>query len=134
MIVSASEHLGGQFSRFLYHHAPGEVRSSIRRHGLLPHDPFDPEIHEDRGDAPEGVYMGDLKGEGHSTVLGRHGPASRGHDVWRVDTEGISRIYPDPDDREGYWGFHYTPDRIPPENIKLVRKAKHHPRQGTFSV
>lgn len=109
--MAAGDHLGVQF---MYHHSSPENRESIGAHGLWPSNPFDPEIHEHEGMAPTGVYMGKYRSEIDQTA--------HGQDLWRVNATGLD-TREDPDDPNHEYGFHYSANTIPPNRLKLVKKA-----------
>jgi 2'-5' RNA ligase len=83
---------------------------------LQPHDPQERsakgmDIPEE--DTPHGVYLGPYD---HIGIHRRH------HDIWAVDTNQV-HLHHDPDDRDNFWGFHYSRHPIPPEAMKLIHRA-----------
>jgi 8-oxo-dGTP pyrophosphatase MutT (NUDIX family)/GNAT superfamily N-acetyltransferase len=106
----------GIIGKYLYHHSPPENRASIMEHGLQPHDPQESsakgsDIPEE--DTPHGVYLGP-----YDSIS----PHKSHHDIWAVDSNQV-HLHHDPDDRENYWGFHYSEHPIPPDAMHLVHRA-----------
>lgn len=108
--MAASDKLGKQF---LYHEAHLNDRESIRELGLRPGKPIGMggQIY------PAGVY---LSPHGSSEYGSSMNDSSHfGYDRWRADVTGLN-VQRDPMQETS---AHYTPDPIPPERIKLVKRG-----------
>lgn len=102
--------------KHLYHETPVSNRESIRQHGLRP----GPGVQFHTGtQAPPGTYLSPPgRSEYGSSIVGHDGPWF-GMDRWRVHAEGLD-VRPDPTQPNGAF---YTPDHIPPERLRLAKKA-----------
>ena len=106
---------GDVIGKYLYHHSPVRNRASIAREGLQPRDPQRRSARGmgiPRSQTPEGVYFGP-----------RDSRTTGGMDVWAVDTNKVS-LRQDPDDRDNYWGFHYSEGPVPADALRLVHRGK----------
>jgi len=108
--VPATEHLGRQF---LYHEAHLNDRESIREQGLRPGRPIS------MGDKmyPAGVYLSKHGASEYGSSM--NDSSHFGYDRWRADVTGLN-VHTDPMQPES---AHYTPDTIPADRIKLVKKG-----------
>jgi hypothetical protein len=102
--------------KHLYHESHLNDRESIQREGLRANKPFTPQIGEDV--YPHGVYLSTPKGSEYGSSV--HDSSHFGYDRWRVNMEGLEHHKdPDPLHETSY----YTPQSIPPERLKLVKKG-----------
>ena len=102
--------------KFLYHESPAANREDILREGLKPGKG---EASYAGPNAPAGVYMSPHKySEYGSSYPGHDGPWF-GFDRWRVNVEGLD-VHADPTQPNS---AHYHPGHIPPERLRLAKKA-----------
>jgi hypothetical protein len=107
--VAAHEHVNKQ--QFMYHESHLNDRESIRREGLRPATPYA------ASDLPAGVYMSPHHVSEYSSSMN---PASHfGYDRWRVNVTGLDLQT----DVSQPTHTKFSPEHIPPERIKLVKKG-----------
>jgi hypothetical protein len=103
--------------QFLYHESHLNDRESIRSGGLRANAPGSIGWGEHAKTIPTGVY---LSPHGHSEYGSSMNDSSHfGYDKWRVDVSGL----PIHHDQFGSEGSKYTPESIPADRIKLVKKG-----------
>lgn len=110
--MSASDKLSPR--QFLYHEAHLNDRESIRSGGLRPGKEWSFGTGEV---VPAGVY---LSPHGYSEYGSSMNDSSHfGYDKWRADVSGLDVRT----DLTQPGSAHYTPETIPPERLRLVKKG-----------
>jgi hypothetical protein len=112
--MSAGESLGPQF---MYHYSPGEGErvASIKKHGLLPHDPTSGHSYAEESGGPAGVYLFHDAEQAHLLDDG---------DVWKVNVKGLT-VHKDPWlDHANEGTASYSPQSIPPHRVEHLGPAR----------
>jgi hypothetical protein len=104
-------------TQFLYHEAPSRERESIRSGGLRPAKEWTLGHGEHTQTVPSGVYMSRHGGSEYGSSM--HDSSHYGYDRWRVNVTDLP-VHADPTQPNS---AHYTPEHVPPERIKLAKKA-----------